>query len=172
MATLDIRKQNVRITGTKFNYYFICHRKLWLFSHYIQLEKSSELVSMGSLIHEKSFKRERLKEIELDGLIKIDFIDDKSIHEVKLSSKMKDAHVWQVKYYLYYLEKIAGIQREGVIHYPRLKKKEEVVLEESDYGEIENIIQNIIDIETMESPPKTEWMSLCRKCSYAELCWA
>jgi CRISPR-associated exonuclease Cas4 len=42
------------ITPTHINYYHVCHRKLWLFSHGKQMEHTSELVAEGKLIHETS----------------------------------------------------------------------------------------------------------------------
>ncbi|MCX8009875.1 MAG: CRISPR-associated protein Cas4, partial [Ignavibacteria bacterium] len=32
------------ITGTHIQYFFVCHRKLWLFAHNIQLEQESDEV--------------------------------------------------------------------------------------------------------------------------------
>ena len=77
------------ITGTQVNYYLICHRKLWLFTHNINMEHTSEAVEIGSLVHEQSYTR-RNKEIVLEG-IKIDFFDKNHgvIHEVKKSKKME-----------------------------------------------------------------------------------
>ncbi|MGA1824534.1 MAG: CRISPR-associated protein Cas4 [bacterium] len=91
-----------QITGTEFNYYYICHRKLWLFSHHINMEQESDNVFLGKLIDENSYPREK-KEILIDGIIKLDFIDEKTVHEVKKSKKMQEAHKGQVLYYIYYL---------------------------------------------------------------------
>lgn len=41
---------NANVTGTEFNYYHICRRKLWLFSHGIQMEHTSDNVLIGKLI--------------------------------------------------------------------------------------------------------------------------
>lgn len=38
------------VTGTEFNYYNICRRKLWLFSHGIQMEHTSDNVLLGKMI--------------------------------------------------------------------------------------------------------------------------
>jgi len=96
------------ITGTHINYYFLCHRKLWLFANGMQMEHTSELVEMGKLIHETSYPQrpEKYTEIELDG-IKIDFYDAKNkvVHEIKKSDSHEEAHEWQVKYYIYVLER-------------------------------------------------------------------
>lgn len=95
------------ITGTKFNYFFICHRKLWLFSNGIQMEHTSELVYEGKLIHEYSYPQcsDKFQEIEIGG-IKIDYYDPKNriIHEVKNSDKIETAHEWHLKYYIFVLE--------------------------------------------------------------------
>lgn len=45
----------MQITGTHFNYYQICHRKLWLFANGINMEHNSHLVYEGKLIHEESY---------------------------------------------------------------------------------------------------------------------
>ncbi|MDD4227554.1 MAG: Dna2/Cas4 domain-containing protein, partial [Mariniphaga sp.] len=47
----------MHITGTHFNYYLICHRKLWLFANGINMESNSDLVYEGKLIHETSYSR-------------------------------------------------------------------------------------------------------------------
>ena len=54
------------ITGTHFNYYLICHRKLWLFANGFQMEHTSDLVYEGSLIHETTYthRPEKFKEID------------------------------------------------------------------------------------------------------------
>ncbi|MEM3489504.1 MAG: Dna2/Cas4 domain-containing protein, partial [Nitrososphaerota archaeon] len=36
--------EDMKFTGTQVNYYFVCKRKLWFFSHNIELESDSDLV--------------------------------------------------------------------------------------------------------------------------------
>lgn len=43
------------ITGTFFNYFMVCRRKLWLFAHGITMEQESDLVYEGKLIHENTY---------------------------------------------------------------------------------------------------------------------
>ena len=78
MRTEDmIRSGNLSqpiITGTEVNYYLLCKRKLWLFSRGIQMEHTSDNVFMGKLIDEHSYRRAK-KEILIDGIVKIDFMD-------------------------------------------------------------------------------------------------
>lgn len=90
----------MQITGTHFNYFQVCHRKLWLFANGINMEHNSDLVYAGKLIHEESYpqRSERYEEIEIDG-IKVDYYDAKRkvIHEIKKSDKVERAHEWQLK---------------------------------------------------------------------------
>lgn len=159
----------MEVTGTQVNYYFVCKRKLWFFSNQIQMEGKSDLVSIGKLIHKKSFKRKG-EEIKL-GKIKIDFLEEKNeVHEVKKSDKVKKAHIFQVLYYLYYLKK-KGINAKGVIHYPKLKKKERVTLTKEKEEKIEKVIKDIQEIMLKDSPPEATKKPYCDKCSYYQFCW-
>ena len=47
-------------TGTHFNYYQICHRKLLLFANGINMEHTSDTVYDGKLVHEGSVKHRRI----------------------------------------------------------------------------------------------------------------
>lgn len=91
----------MQITGTHFNYYQVCKRKLWLFANGINFEHTSDLVFEGKLIHEDSYPQRSAKyeEVELDG-IKVDYYDTKNkvIHEIKKSNKIEKAHEWQALY--------------------------------------------------------------------------
>lgn len=49
-----------KLSGLQINYYFICKTKLWLYSHGISLELESENVKLGIILHEDSFKREKM----------------------------------------------------------------------------------------------------------------
>jgi CRISPR-associated exonuclease Cas4 len=165
----------MQITGTHINYYFICHRKLWLFANGIQMEQSSDLVSEGKLVHETSYmqRSEKFEEIEI-GPVKIDFYDPKNkiVHEVKLSNKIETAHEWQIKYYLYILEK-AGIDGvSGILEYPKLRKTNEIYLSNKDRNEIKEIVAKIHHIIALEECPPLAQKKICNKCSYHDFCYA
>lgn len=163
--------ENLRFTGTQFNYYFLCRKKLWYFSHYIQMEQNSDLVYLGKLIHETSYKREK-KEIEIDNTIKIDFIDnERVIHEVKKSDKIEDAHIWQLKYYIWYLKQKGVEGVTGKINYPKLKKVEDVFLGQGDDEKIGSILREIKAVVDMELPPAGNKTKICKSCSYNDICW-
>jgi len=162
------------ITGTHFNYYFICHRKLWLFAQNIQMEHTSELVYEGKLIHESSYPQRSLKfeEIAIGG-IRIDYYDarNKMIHEIKKSDKKEISHEWQLKYYIYVLEKngIEGVS--GILEYPKLRKTQEVFLSNVDREEIEAMSIEIEKIVHSEACPDKIPKKKCKNCSYFDFCW-
>ena len=68
------------ITGTHFNYYQLCLRKLWLFANGINMEQESDLVYEGKLVHESSYpqRTSKYEEVEIDG-VKVDYYDAKNI---------------------------------------------------------------------------------------------
>jgi len=163
------------LTGTHFNYFQICHRKLWLFANGINMEQSSDLVYEGKLIHENTYtyRPERFKEIELDG-IKIDYYDtkEKVVHEVKKSDSYDIAHIWQLKYYLFILEQngIEGVT--GVLEYPQLRKTERVALSAEDREIINQMLVDIKAIINAETCPSRLRQQKCRNCSYFDFCWS
>lgn len=59
------------VSGTHFNYFMVCQRKLWLLAHGITMEQESELVHEGKLIHENSYpqRNPNCEEIAVDGLL-------------------------------------------------------------------------------------------------------
>ena len=161
-----------QLTPTQINYAIVCLRKLWFFSHSINMEKQSELVRIGKLIHEDSYSREK-KEISINGIMKIDFanLNEGIIHEVKKSNRVKDAHKMQLLYILYYLKQIGADGLKGEIDYPRLKKKTRVILDEENQSCLEKIMEKAENIISQNKPPKAEYKRICKKCSYYELCF-
>ncbi|MDN3511927.1 MAG: CRISPR-associated protein Cas4 [Candidatus Jettenia sp. CY-1] len=163
--------KNIRFTGTQINYFFLCKKKLWYFSHDIQMEQNSDAVYLGKLIHETSYEREK-KEIDIDNTIKIDFIgNDRVIHEVKKSDKVEEPHIWQLKYYLWYLKQKGADGITGKINYPKLRKTLDVFLEPEDEEKIQSILKEIQEIINTELPPAVERMKMCKSCSYGDICW-
>jgi len=168
----------LRLTGQHIKYYAFCKRRLWLFSHNIEMEKENEDVKMGSIVDEKSYKREQ-KQVNIDNRIVLDWVDSSvdedgvlTIHETKKSKSFDKAHRLQVLYYLYYLKQ-KGVTARGEIDYPLLKRREDVELTAADEAYIEKVlleIQQIVD--NPEAPPRLEKKRVCEKCAYFELCWS
>lgn len=162
------------ITGTHINYYFICHRKLWLFTNSIQMEHTSDTVYEGKLIHETTYPQRsgKYEEVSIGG-IKIDFYDTKNkvIHEIKKSPKLREAHIWQLKYYIYILEQ-AGIDGvSGILEYPKERKTEEVYLSTVDINRIKEIEDKISEIINSKEVPPIEKKTRCKNCSYYDFCF-
>jgi CRISPR-associated exonuclease Cas4 len=162
---------DIDISGTEFNYYHVCHRKLWLFSHDIQMEANSDAVFQGKLIHEHSYERQR-KEIMIDGAIRIDFMDDGVVHEVKKSDKMEESHIAQTLYYIYCLRQKGMDIRKGIINYPKQRRTTEVELTPEKEREITRDLEGIRQILTLEQAPEVLNSKICRKCSYEDFCYA
>lgn len=164
----------MNITGTHFNYYQVCKRKLWLFANGLNMEHTSDLVYDGKLIHETSYpqRSERYEELEMGG-IKIDFYDarNKIIHEIKRSDKVEKAHEWQVKYYIYVLEKTGVEGVSGILEYPTLRHTVRVTLPDDDRVKIEEMERDIEKIVQSESCPPVINAKLCKSCSYYEFCY-
>lgn len=126
----------------------------------------------GKIMHESSYSDEK-KEYEFEG-IKVDWLDlnNKVIHEVKKSDRVEQAHLWQLKYYLYYFKKNNIGEFTGEINYPKLRKKEQIELSDDDVVYIEELIGEIEDVKNLPFAPKVEKpMKICKKCSYNDLCW-
>lgn len=161
----------MRITGTMFYYYFICHRKLWYFANNITLEQENENVLLGKLLDESSYGRED-KQILIDETVNVDFIRDwKVLHEVKKSKSIEEASMWQVKYYIYFLRQ-RGIQIEkGILDYPQIRQRKEVLLSKEDETEIAEILASIERIANREKSPEVINSKICKACAYYEFCY-
>lgn len=164
----------MQITGTHINYYFSCHRQLWLFANGIQMELHHNTVEEGKLIHETAYsdRPAKYEEIELDG-IKIDFFDTKNnvIHEIKKSSKLHDAHRWQLKYYMYVFWKNGMKNISGILEYPKERKTEEVYLSSVDIEKIKEMETEIKKIIESKKVPATIDAPRCKKCAYYDFCY-
>ena len=77
----------------------------------------------------------------------------------------------QVKYYLYYLKKKGVDGVTGKIDYPLLKQTLDVFLEDEDIEEIEIVLKDIKGIVNEKVPGNIVSCSVCKKCSYYDLCF-
>lgn len=163
------------ITATLINYYHLCYRKLWLHANGIRMEHTSDTVAEGKLIGETTYtdRSGKYTEIEIDG-IKIDFFDarNKIVHEVKKSDKVEQAHIAQVKYYIYKLHQqgIEGVT--GLIEYPKLRQRETVPLTPDEHNIIRQWEDDIQRIITNEDCPPVLNKPICKQCSYYDFCFA
>ncbi len=160
-----------RITGVMIYYYFVCKRKLWYFTHEINMESENENVMLGKLLDESSYQRDD-KHINIDNVINIDFIKEhKELHEVKKSRSIEEAGIWQVKYYLYYLKQRGADGFKARIDYPLIKKNLVVELTQEDEERLGEIIREICLLIEKEFPPQFQAVKICNKCAYHDLCF-
>lgn len=161
----------MNITGIMVYYYFICKKKLWYFINQINMEQNSELVSIGKILDEESYRKEK-KQILIDNTINIDFIKNGAVlHEVKKTKSIEEAGIWQIKYYMYYLEKKEVKSVKAKIDYPLLRETKEVILSDSDRKVLDKVIQDIEKMKDEEIIPKKINSKICKKCSYYDLCY-
>lgn len=163
--------------GTQISYYHLCHRKLWLHHNYIRMENATanSYVAEGKLIDESTYKRrpQKWRELNLEYL-KIDHYDptEKIIREVKKSPKLEHAHIAQVKYYLYALEKRGVTGASGLIEYPKHRKTTVIApLTEEDRHEIKGWLEEIKRITAFEICPSVVKKSYCRRCAFYDFCF-
>lgn len=161
----------MNITGIMIYYYFVCQRRLWYFINQINMEQNSELVQIGKIIDETTYTREK-KQILIDNTINIDFIKNGAVlHEVKKTKSIEEAGIWQIKYYMYYLENKGVENVKAKIDFPLLRESKEIILEGDDRKVLDNVITNIEEIARMEKPLDIINSKICKKCSYFDLCY-
>ena len=164
--------ETLRIGGTLLWYYSICHREVWLLSHSIFADQTDENLTLGRLIDQNSYSREKHQIVFGDN--KFDFMTQKDgslvISEVKKSSKAEKASMLQLAHYLYELEK-EGITASGLLLYPKEKKQTRVTLTCELRSSLESAYANIKQISAMPYPPLPDKCRFCAKCAYAEYCW-
>ena len=165
----------MNITATLVNIYHICHRELWLHTHGIRMEHTSDTVAEGKQIGENTYgqRAERWTEIEIRGS-KIDFYDAKLkiVHEVKKSDRLAHAYVAQVKFYIWLLEQEGITGAKGILEYPKQRCTEGVELTDEDRALIPNWIADIQNIIENEVCPKVIDKPVCKNCAYCEFCYA
>jgi CRISPR-associated exonuclease Cas4 len=144
-----------------------------MFSNGINMEHTSDLVYEGKLIHENSYPQrpEHYTEIEMDG-IKIDFYEPKRniIHEIKKSDSYERAHEWQIKYYIYVMQRNGMEGITGVLEYPKMRETRTIEFTPADHDEIDRMIGEITSIVSGHCPEKRSFPK-CKNCSYIDFCW-
>ena len=174
---------DLRIGGTEVHYYVLCPRKHWWYAHGLEQEHAGgasttagqENVDLGTQLHEASYARKHNKEALIDDLLRIDFTEDGAVHEIKKSkggSRAYAATRMQLLYYLMYLKREKGVEREGVIDYPKERRRETIVLTDADEARLDETLTAITAARIQSTPPFVpEPMGICKKCAYNDLCW-
>jgi CRISPR-associated exonuclease Cas4 len=165
--------EDFNVSGTYIWYYCICKREVWLLAHGLEADQQDENMRIGNVIHETSFNRNS-KEIEF-GHSKFDIISRENgkiiVGEVKKSSRFIESSRMQL---LFYLKELSdnNIDAEGVLIFPDERKREVVILDDENKIKLENMIKDIKYIVNLDKAPEPVMSKYCKKCAYAEFCWA
>ena len=167
---IDGEEELKYVSGTIYSYSFLCMRKVWLSYHNLSMEQESELVEVGKLIDETTYKNER-HNFMIDNIVNIDFLKKNIVHEVKKSSKEKQMAINQIKYYLFILKNHGFEDIKGRLDVPKSKYTEEVILTEEDIKNIKSNLERIDKILKSKNIPEPINEKSCLKCAYYELCY-
>ncbi len=163
----------VNIYATLIWYYYICPREVWLMARNINSFQDNDLLKIGIMINEDSYKRDK-KEVQIDNL-KIDVIRSRGNHlvigEIKKSSRFMKASEMQLLFYLYKLKK-KGVEASGELLFPKEKKKVKVELSQENTAELEDAIEDVKRIIQLDRIPELKKNKYCKKCAYKEFCWS
>lgn len=159
-----------RVTGVMMQYYHVCERELWFASRNLEIDRENASVVRGTRVDETAYSDRRQESLRL-GMISLDLLEDGRVVEVKPSSALTEPARMQLSYYLWYLDRVAGVEREGVLAHPRERKREEVALTEERAAKVEEAIRGIHGVVSRETPPAAEEKPYCESCAYHDLCW-
>ncbi|AJS57314.1 CRISPR-associated protein Cas4 [Paenibacillus sp. IHBB 10380] len=155
------------IRGIEMHYYAVCKRKLWLFNRGIGFEQQHDRVEEGKVLHEHAYGRLD-KEINIDDMAVMDAVDGEYVREVKISSKMEHADRLQLLYYLYLLKE-RGVEKKGLLSYPKEKKTTEIVLGLDENMEVLKALDGVQKI-LEGNLPRYRKLKVCAKCAYRDFC--
>jgi CRISPR-associated exonuclease Cas4 len=164
----DTTENPFKVTGVMMQYYHACERELWFVSRHLEIDRENAAVVRGTRVDDTAYGGRESKHL---GMIAIDLLEDGRVVEVKPSSKLVEPARMQLAYYLWYLDRVVGIKREGVLAHPRERKRESVVLTDDLTERVEDAIRGIHAIVTSETPPPAEEKPFCGACAYHDFCW-
>lgn len=176
----------LRVGGMVLGYYLICPRKAWLSLRGLWMEQESDAVAQGRLLDEVTYQRAD-KHLALEAeapcgtrlVGKVDWANLKAgvLHETKKGRTCEDAHRWQLRFYLWLLQR-NGVTRPdgwpfaGQLNYPALRKTETVTLEEAHSERLAEMVREIGVLAYRFTPPdRITKRSFCKQCAFEELCY-
>lgn len=162
-------------SASHLTYLLLCHRKLWLHHRQIRMEDNSSDVAVGKLIDRNTYNHRPKKWTQLSlGNLKIDHFDpkEKIIRETKKSPKLEHAHVAQLKYYLYALERrgVSGVT--GLLEYPAQRRTKTIELTDADRTvTIPGWEAEIGRITELDDCPPLVKKAYCKNCAFYDFCY-
>lgn len=158
-----------RVTGVMMQYYHVCERELWFESRNLEIDRENPTVVRGTRVDDTAYSGNR-RNLSL-GMIALDLLEDGRVVEVKPSSSLTEPATMQLAYYLWYLERVAGIEKDGVLAHPRERNRESIELTDKRADKVEDAIRGIHDVVSRETPPPAEEKPFCDSCAYHDFCW-
>lgn len=159
------------VTGVMMQYYEVCERELWFESRDIEIDRENANVVRGTHVDETAYESKR-RNLSIDGIIAPDLLDDGRVVEVKPSSALVEPARLQLLYYLWYLDRVVGVEKDGVLAHPTERKREQVELTEEAAERVEEAIRGIYEIIQSDSPPAATEKPYCESCAYHDFCWS
>ncbi|MFC7155075.1 CRISPR-associated protein Cas4 [Halomarina halobia] len=166
----DAVEDPFRVTGVMMQYYHVCERELWLASRNLEIDRENVNVVRGTRVDESAYADRGKRNLRF-GMISLDLLDDGRVIEIKPSSSLEEPARMQLSYYLWYLDRVAGVEREGVLAHPTERQRESVELSSERVEKVERAIRGIHQVVTADSPPSAEEKPYCESCAYHDLCW-
>mgnify|MGYP000492402835 FL=1 len=163
--------ESFHVTGVMMQYYEVCERELWFESRDIEIDRDNPSVVRGTQVDDTAYEDKR-RNLSIDGRISPDLLDDGRVVEVKPSSSLVEPARLQLLYYLWYLDRVVGVEKEGVLAHPREKRRETVELTDETEAKVEDAIRGVHDVITSDSPPPAEEKPYCESCAYYDFCWS
>lgn len=157
------------VSGTEFNYFFVCKTQLWYLSHSLIKSDEDENVKIGRLVHEIKYKSERKERPLFRSKFDVVKLNNRYVIYEYKKSAIKDSHIKQLKFYLYSLKKQTDAEVQGILISPG--KRIFVSLSSEDFNEIDSTINEIHQIKKSKFPPKPVKIPTCKKCGYRSFCW-
>lgn len=91
--------EKARITGMILQAYGICHRQVWFLTHSIFADQENELLSLGRIIDENSYAREK-HQVKFGGN-KFDFMQNKDgvliVSEIKRAAVRRNPRYYNLR---------------------------------------------------------------------------
>lgn len=164
-------EDSFHVTGVMMQYYEVCKRELWFASRHLEIDRDNTAVVRGTKVDESAYEDKR-RNISIDGTIAIDVLEDGRVMEVKPSSSLVGPAKLQLLYYLWYLDRVVGVTRDGVLAHPTERTRESVELTDENVEWVEDAIRGVHDVVTSDSPPPAEEKPFCESCAYHDFCWS
>lgn len=159
-----------RVTGVMMQYYHVCERELWFVAHDVEIDRDTASVVRGTAVDERSYADRGEQNLRL-GMISLDLLEDGRVIEIKPSSALTEPAEMQLSYYLWYLDRVVGVERDGVLAHPRERRREPVELTPARVESVESAIRGIAGVVERETPPAAEEKPFCESCAYYDFCW-